>query len=77
MIYKRGESYSPLQHQLHFSVAEAATFFAVLFAGGGIGDGPGSGLLSSGTVGAFLMRYRSSEANSTADAGMPGLCQVS
>ena len=40
---------------VHFSIVEAATFFAVLFvfillAGGGVGDGLGLRLLSSGGV---------------------------
>ena len=74
--------YSPLQHQASlfsiFSIVEAATFFAVVSAGGGVHDSPGFGLLSSVTVGAFLMRYQSiAAANFTAGAGLPGLCQVS
>ena len=61
-----------------FPIVETATFFAVLFAGSGVRNGLGFGLLSVVTVGAFLMRYWSfAAANFTAGSGLHGLCQVS
>ena len=62
----------PIQYQASFFFScRSGNFFAVLFPGGG---GPGIGLFSSVTVGAFLMSYWfNTAANFTAHARLRGL----